>query len=423
MTRQVFCFACVALVVCLIAVQLFGDMPPEVKKKFKELINSPNATDRVEAISLLSQAEEAKAYGILLQILEQDKDEEVIKAAFELMKCFKDASVISKVCKLATKTKDIARRTEYIKVIWEYDSEKAFNIVLKLRRDTAWEVRITVADLLGETFNKKGLEKAKKVIPMLIKWFPKESERRTQNRVVAALYYLTGKDFGFDKAAWQKWWDMAKEDYGQKPGEGMIDKDGDGKPDMTTRPTWRDPVAREDPNRPRPRFFGHELKNARVAFVIDISGSMQGDAGAGTKLDVVKKEMTKTINAFDKRYWFNMFFYSVGCMIWKPKLQKATDTNKQEAIKYIQRQSGMGMTDIGNALRKAGEDADTDTIILLSDGAPTAGITDIDQLLKDVRSWNKFKKIKINTVGMQGCDSNFLSRLAKENGGTFTMAP
>jgi hypothetical protein len=44
-------------------------------------------------------------------------------------------------------------------------------------------------------------------------------------------------------------------------------------------------------------------------------------------------------------------------------------------------------------------------------------------LLKDVRKWNKFKKIKINTVGMAGCDPNFLQKLAQQNGGSFTNAP
>jgi Mg-chelatase subunit ChlD len=81
------------------------------------------------------------------------------------------------------------------------------------------------------------------------------------------------------------------------------------------------------------------------------------------------------------------------------------------------------MTDIAGALRKASQDRDTDTIILLTDGKPTAGITDTEQLLKDVRSWNKFKKIKINTVGMAGCDPNFLQKLAQQNGGSYSNAP
>jgi hypothetical protein len=342
------------------------------------------------------------------------------------MKQFKDTKAITAVCKMAKKCKVMEQRVEYVKTLWGYDSEEAFNTILRFMKDSAWQVRMTVADCLGETAKKKGFEKAKYVIDRLLKWVFAEPDGRTQNHVLAALYYLTGKDYGLDKDAWKKWWDHEKPGYGKPKvdDEGkMVDKDGDGKPDMTTelpKEKWRAPEVKEGN---RPKFFGHELKNARVIFVIDRTGSMnEPSSGGKTKLQVLKDELVKTIGAFDKRYWFNMFFYSTGCMIWKPKLQKATDAVKKEAITFVKNLAGAGMTDIAGALRRASQDPDADTIFLLSDGKPTAGITDTNELLKDIRKWNKFKKIKINTVGMVGCDPSMLQQIAQQNGGAFTQA-
>jgi uncharacterized protein YegL len=427
---RVFYLTCAALVFCACSSLAAGDdLSPEAKKEFEKKIMSNEPSERAAAVSILKQADDEKAFKLLLKILERERDDTVLEAIFDVMKGFTDKKVIEAVGKVSRKCRIAEQRVGYVKALWEYDNEDSFKAVFKLMTDTAWQVRMTVAECLADTAKKKGFEKAKLVIDRVLKWVFKEPDGRTQNKYLATLYYLTGKDYGLDRDAWKKWWDHMRPLYGKpkKDEEGKtIDKDGDGKPDMTTelpKKKWREPVARDEGGS-RPKFFGHELKNARVIFVIDRTGSMnEASSGGKTKLQVLKDELTKTISSFDKRYWFNMYFYSVGCFVWKPKLQKATDQIKTQAIQYIKNLAGAGMTDIGGALRKASQDPDADTIILLTDGKPTAGITDTEQLLKDVRSWNKFKKIKINTVGMAGCDPNFLQKLAQQNGGSFTNAP
>lgn len=431
MVRQGFCLFCIALSLCVLVRHARADMPPEVKKEFERLIGSGKPEERARAVSLLSQAnDDAKTFKFLASFLENERDDKVIDAAAEVMKGFKDPAVMTSLCKYSGKSQFADVRVAYVKVLWSFDDDKAFETVLKRAKDPAWQVRMTVADFLGKAKSEKGIEKTKLAIDLLIKWVVKEPDGRTQNHIRAALYYLTGKDYGIDKKKWDEWWAHERELFGKpKKAEetGPVDKDGDGKPDMTTevpREKWRDPVAEEDGSRPRPKFFGHELKNARVAFVIDSSGSMGEAAGAGkTKLEIVKEELTKTIESFDKRYWFNMFYYSDFCGAWKKKLQRATEDIKKAAIQWVRGLGPLRMTNIGYALFKAAEDADTDTIILLSDGLPTAGITDVEALLRYVRSWNKYKKIKISTVGMAGCDPNFLQRLAQQNGGSYSTAP
>lgn len=427
MPKYLICLVVSALVLCVLTPHLFGDgMTPEEKKDFERLIASNEPTERVQAVNLLKKAGDAKALKLLVRILERERDETVLTAIFDVMKGFTDKAVITAVCKEATRCKITEQRVEYVKVLWSYDDEKAFQTVLKFMKDSAWEVRMTVADCLGRTAKEKSFEKAKLVIDTILAWVFREPDGRTQNHFLAALYYLTGKDYGLDRGAWTEWWNHEKPNYGKPKvdDEGkFVDSDGDGKPDMTTelpKEKWREPEVKEGN---RPKFFGHELKNSRVIFVIDRTGSMnEASSGGKTKLQVLKDELVKTISAFDTRYWFNMYFYSVGCFVWKPKLQKATDDVKKEAVQFVKNLSGAGMTDIGGALRKASQDPDAETIILLSDGKPTAGITDTAELLKDVRKWNKFKDIKINTVGMAGCDPGFLQELARQNGGSFRNA-
>lgn len=428
--RRAICLAGALLALCLLVIQVYGggDLPAKVKKEFNRLIASENPDERAQAVRLLTDAGDMKAFKLLLRLLKDEKEEVVLDAAFDVMKGFKDRTVIDAICRATKRCKVINQRAGYIKVLWEFESEKAYETVLKFWRDSEWEVRMAVADCLGEAKRKKGTPKAKRAIDTLIPWLFREQDGRTQNHIRAALYYLTGKDFALDKAAWEKWWEHAKDEYGEEVRKETepADRDGDGKPDVKTeviRPVWREPVVTADPTRPKPKFFGHEISNARVAFVIDSSGSMGEAAGAGkAKLDVVRDELIKTIKSFDKRYWFNIFYYSDFCGAWKKKLVRATKPTRDAAMRWLQGLRPLRMTNIAYALRKAADDADTDTMILLSDGLPTAGIVDTTKLLKYVRSWNKHKKIKISTVGMRGADPNFLTKLAQQNGGSYRSA-
>jgi hypothetical protein len=402
-----------------------GEMPSDVKKKFKKLAASRNAEDRAAAIRLLTQEDkESKALKKILKFLNNEYKDVVWEAAFEVMKGFKDEKVIHSVCLIASKCKHFDRRAEYMRVLWGYDNEKAFDTVFKHIKDPAWQVRMTIAELIADTLKKKGLEKTKQVIDRLVKWLPIEPDKRTQMLVRAALYFLTGMDFSLDKNKWETWWKENREGYTgpAKDTPEIVDRDGDGKPDLITVLMPPEPKIVDD-GRPKPKFFGQEIKGGRVAFVIDVSGSMsESSSGGRSKLQVVKDEMEKTISAFNKGFWFNMFFYSNGVSMWKKKLQKATKEIRDEAIKYVRSLRPLNMTNISAALKMAADDAETDSIILLSDGKPTMGITNTEALLKYVRSWNKYKKIKISTVGMVGSDANFMQKLASQNGGKYTTA-
>lgn len=417
--------ACYSILLLLFSVLLSADGLEQVDKdalsKYRRLIQSADVSERKEAVEALRNVttKKKKAVAYLLSLLSVEREDEVRDAAYEVLKRFgDDDDAVELIVKALNKIESADVRAQLVKVLWSFKRSDADDAVLKRLRDPAWEVRLTVAELIGRS---KAADRTvvfrKRIIEEFIKAIAIEPDKRVRNYIRGALYELTNQDFGTDKKAWMRWWEKHRARYGipRKKEEKTV---GKGKIRTEVVP-WEE---EETPSKPRPRFFGAEIAKKRVFFVIDVSGSMAEAASDGTKLDVVKKEMKKAIEAMDKTYKFNMLFYNHGFRMWKQELQRATKQIKEEAKAEIDRQMPMGMTNIWASLKKAMEDGDTKLIILLSDGLPTAGITDTNKILEDVRKWNKYRKIQINTVGMQGADFDFLRKLAEQNGGVFRQA-
>jgi hypothetical protein len=98
----------------------------------------------------------------------------------------------------------------------------------------------------------------------------------------------------------------------------------------------------------------------------------------------------------------------------KPEVRKKLETFVGEA-------KPAGQTFLSGVLKAAFQYEDLDTIYLLTDGAPTYGITNSDELLSTVARWNRRRRIKINTIGvdLQPAEKGLLRSLADQNYGVF----
>jgi hypothetical protein len=413
--------------VLILCVALFAD-DKTAFSQYEQLIQSPVVADRVKAVEGLAEVEnKKKATSLLLNLLSVESKSEVQDAVYKVLAGYgKDDSAVEMIIKTLQKLESGDVRAQLMKVLWSFKRTDCDDVVLKGLEDPAWEVRLTVAETFGKSrLEDRSVEFRKRAIEQLIKVLPLETDGRTQTYIHGALIELTEKDFGTSQKEWKDWWAKNKQNYGQ-PKEEKKEGEKDepqvpGKIKTEVVPPWKE--DKEEVGKPKPRFFGEEISKKRVFFVIDVSGSMAEQSSSGqTKLEIVKKEMKNAIDAMDESYSFNMIFYNHGYVKWKDKLQKATKEIKAEAKAAIDRQQPAGMTNIWAVLKVALEDADTKLIIFLSDGLPTAGITDTKRILEDIKKWNKYKDIQINTVGMQGADSTFLSDLASQNKGSFKMA-
>ena len=122
-----------------------------------------------------------------------------------------------------------------------------------------------------------------------------------------------------------------------------------------------------------------------VAFVLDTSGSM-----AGKKLEQAKKALHFCVENLNDGDHFEIMRFSTEVEPLFNKLVEASRANRDKADEFIKGLKTIGGTAIDDALKKAlalrpGEKSDRPfVVIFLTDGLPTVGVTDIDQIVAAV---------------------------------------
>lgn len=239
---------------------------------------------------------------------------------------------------------------------------------------------------------------------------------RMKKHMADALWQLTAQSFGEDEQKWAAWWKVAKSEF-----KVASEKERD-----------KAEVAREKRRLTqrtvsKAKFFGIKVESHRVLFILDVSGSMMESMygreinGRGAaRIDIAKKELAQAVKNLDPGALFNIYAFSNGVARWDPKgIGANSSTARQEALTWIERLGASGGTNLYDAVREGFEDKDVDTIFILSDGEPTVG-DEIDpfRIREDVAKWNKYRKIKINTIAIGG-NLEVLEWLAKDAGGTY----
>ncbi|MSU58865.1 MAG: VWA domain-containing protein [Pedosphaera sp.] len=132
-----------------------------------------------------------------------------------------------------------------------------------------------------------------------------------------------------------------------------------------------------------------------VAFVLDTSGSM-----AGKKLEQAKKALRFCVENLNDEDRFEIVRFSTEVEPLFDKLVRANGSNRDKANDFIKDLKPIGGTAIDDALKKAlalkAESrklkAETDrpfVVIFLTDGRPTIGTTDEDQIVAGVKRQNE----------------------------------
>lgn len=156
-----------------------------------------------------------------------------------------------------------------------------------------------------------------------------------------------------------------------------------------------------------------------VTFVLDVSGSM-----AGRKLEQAQaagRQLLATLNAGDR---LRLIAFSGDVRQWRERFTPATPAALREATAWLDGLQATGSTNIGEALaaalrpgRGAGGDGRLPLVLFMTDGAPTAGETDVGRLADSARAWRA--GARLYTFGL-GADVNaaLVERLALDGRGT-----
>ena len=156
-----------------------------------------------------------------------------------------------------------------------------------------------------------------------------------------------------------------------------------------------------------------------IVLVLDTSGSMEGD-----KLDQAKKAAGYVLTHLNQEDTFNVIAFSTGVQHFSRQLQPVSQVS--QAIAWIDRMQALGGTNINLALleamaqrnleREGGSDRQL-VILFLTDGLPTEGVTDIDQILANAKA-SASNRIRMFAFGV-GDDVNteLLDTLSQDNRG------
>lgn len=247
------------------------------------------------------------------------------------------------------------------------------------------------------------------IVEPLLALLELEKQKRLRYDALQLLVGLSGRNFGFVVKDWRKWWSIAQLNF--KP----FDPKSEGKGVTAVRV----------PDAESAEYFGLEVNRSdRVTFVLDVSGSMSGEVdldagGKATKISVLKAELRRVFEKLSDRSFVNLIAFDDAYRPWKKRLQLLRGNGRKEAMAFISGLRPRGGTNLFDSLVFALEDANVDTIYLLSDGMPSAGrLTAPGAILAEIELLNRARAVTIHCIAF-GAKSSLLENLAAQNNGEY----
>jgi Ca-activated chloride channel homolog len=169
---------------------------------------------------------------------------------------------------------------------------------------------------------------------------------------------------------------------------------------------------------PKVKTADKEVQPKDIVFAFDKSGSMDGD-----KIKQAKSALKFCLGQLTDQDRFSVIAFSTDVDTLTEGLIPAKPDAVQKVREKVDGMEARGGTAIHDALAKAFEQlADSKRlpmIVFLTDGRPTVGPSDVNEILSAVKKANAAGKVRVFVFGA-GYDLNtdLLDRLATENGGT-----
>lgn len=150
-----------------------------------------------------------------------------------------------------------------------------------------------------------------------------------------------------------------------------------------------------------------------IVFVLDKSGSM-----AGEKMNQAQKALQFCIENLNPNDRFDVVAFSTEATALFGKVTSNQGQQKQEALDFVEQLQPIGGTNIEEALTLALDAQEKEAkrpffIIFLTDGKPTIGETNQEQLLQKVQTHNQ-KQVRIFTFGIgTNLNTHLLDKITK----------
>jgi len=234
-------------------------------------------------------------------------------------------------------------------------------------------VRAQVVEILASKPDAEGLK-------LLVTMLEKEGNRRIAWTIDGALEKLSGLSGGGKVDFWRAWVDKLGAEW--KPATG--DRSSTARAGETNAP----------------KLAGFSIVSSSVAILVDFSGSTWEKRGDGkTRKERLEVELTKTLESLPPDTLFNVIPYTNEPIPFEKALVAATPQNVQRALKFFNACKASGKGNAWDAIELALEDARVDTILVLTDGAPTGGYRwNIDLMRDRYVERNRFRHVALDAV-------------------------
>lgn len=273
--------------------------------------------------------------------------------------------------------------------------------------DSAWSVRLAAAGAAGRV-------RSRAVLAPLVGALA-DPRVRVAEAAGAALLALTGLGFESDAKAWRAW------------------LEGDGRSfDPAQLPEGAGARAPPPPAGTRTveaRFLGLTIRSRHVAFVLDASGSMGALTRDGrTRWDGVVDELERALGALGGAH-VNLAVFHDRVEAALPRALPLDSARREALLRFVRARRPAGRTALYDGIAWGLSDPEVDTLVVLSDGAPSAGqwFTKTDLRAELLRA-NRFRRARIDVVAVGAEDiarrwRDALEQVARDAGGTYVARP
>jgi Mg-chelatase subunit ChlD len=168
---------------------------------------------------------------------------------------------------------------------------------------------------------------------------------------------------------------------------------------------------------PKVDFDKRRISSKDVIFVIDVSGSMDGEKLQQAK-EALRFGLKQTLKESDR---FNIIAFESQIKVMSPAMMFATSSSISQALDFVDKLKAEGGTNINDSLVSAMQMFEANdrphNLVFLTDGEPSSSISDPQQIATNVKAANR-NRAHLFAFGVGSKVNNFLlEKLASDNRG------
>lgn len=384
-----------------IAAEVLGVIEaPGVDVALLSLLEDKDRETRIAAAYSAGLVKAASLREKLIELVSIDKDPLVRSVAVESIGRLGGADtllLLDKFMESSSEAVQIAALRQY----WWTDKARGAEVTANVLARSDLRADGPLRPLLVQAIEEVSRYRARPCLPRLVELLA-HPRARARDMAWQTLQEITGLSIPNNPSDWMDWWQQQGAQY-EVPKKGGTPASG--------------------AQRSQVRFYGIPIVSDRIVFVIDYSGSMNGVGKEGTtKIDSARAALAEVLNALPDGTEFNVIAFSTEPRSWRPELQKKSKQTVADAIRFAQATSVAGWTNVYDSLARGLEMQNVDTIVLLSDGAPSIGQYQyFSRIRHHIRLLNRTRKVAVSSIALETSDDakKFLKELAKDTGGEY----